>query len=128
MTARTNVRTHTRRTASGKTTTVRRHTRRGLVSYRHAGRSAARAFRAFRRKHKIIALGLGVLAVAELTACLALNGMTLILATAAILAGAAAFLAAQASGMPVPVRGPGRKKAPRRASQERPQARARRPS
>jgi hypothetical protein len=107
MTARGRVRQHTRKTASGKTTTVRQHTR-GLVSPRHSWGLFRRAMVAGRRKRKVTAFVLGGLAFAELGAWLTLSGLALILGTAAVLAGATAFLAASAGGMPAPSSG-GRK-------------------
>jgi hypothetical protein len=97
------VRTHTRRSASGGMTTVRQHSRRtrggrGLMSPRHAWSLARRALRAMRRRKRGTALALGGLAVGELGAWLALRGVFVVMATAAILALGVAFLAAQASG------------------------------
>ena len=104
--ARGTVRTHTRRTASGGTTTVRQHSRRkrggrGLVSPRHAWKLARAAFRSARRKKRMTAAVLGGLAVGELGAWAMLRGVGLMLATAGILALGVAWLAATASGMDV---------------------------
>jgi hypothetical protein len=97
------VRTHTRRTASGKTTTVRQHSRRGrgrrgLVSPGHAWKMARRAFRAARRHKRATAVVLGGLAVGELGAWATLRGVGFVLATAAVLALGVASLAMAASG------------------------------
>jgi len=104
--ARGNVRTHTRRTKSGGTTTVRHHSRsmrggRGLVSPGHAWKMARRAFGAARRKKRLTALVLGGLAVGELGAWVTLRGVGLAVATAGVLAIGVALLAAMASGMEV---------------------------
>lgn len=98
------VRTHTRRTKSGRTTTVRQHSRRGrgrrgLVSPGHAWTMARRAFRAARRRKRATALVLGGLAVGELGAWLTLRGVMVVVATAAVLALAVAVAAASASGV-----------------------------
>lgn len=104
MMARGNVRTHTRRTAGGKTTTVRHHSRkgrgrRGLVSPGHAWKTARRAFRAMRRRKRVTAVVLGGLALGELGAWAALRGVGVALATAGVLALGVAWLAAMASGV-----------------------------
>ncbi len=104
--ARGNVRTHSRRTKSGRTTTVRQHSRsmrggRGLVSPGHAWHMTKRAFSAARRKKRVTALVLGGLALGELGAWLTLRGAGLALATAGVLALGVALLAAMASGMEV---------------------------
>jgi hypothetical protein len=101
---RQNVRTHTRRTPGGGTTTVRQHSRRGqgrrgLVSPGHAWKLVKRAFRAARRRKRGTALVLGGLALGELGAWGALRGVGLVLATAGVLALGVAWLAASASGM-----------------------------
>ena len=99
------VRTHTRRTASGGTTTVRQHTRRtrgrrgGLVTPGHAWTLARRAFRSARRRKRLTALVLGGLALGEMSAWLTLRGAGLALATAGARALGRAWLAASASGM-----------------------------
>lgn len=103
MAARGNVRTHTRRTASGKTTTVHQHTRRnkarrGLVSPSHAWRLAKRAWQAGRKRHRVTAAVLGGLAVAEISAWLTLRGVSLIAATAGVIAIGVASVAANLSG------------------------------
>ena len=105
--ARGTVRTHTRRTKSGGTTTVRQHSRamrggRGLVSPGHAWSMAKRAFGAAQRRKRVTAVVLGGLALGELGAWLALRGVVLALATAVILAIGVGLLAAAASGMDVP--------------------------
>lgn len=105
--ARGTVRTHTRRTKAGTTTTVRQHSRRGrprrgLVSPGHAWKMARRAFGAARRKKRLTAVVLGGLALGELGAWTALRGVGLALATAGALAILVAWLAAAASGMDVP--------------------------
>jgi hypothetical protein len=97
------VRTHTRRTASGGTTTVHQHTRsgrgrRGIVSPAHAWKLIKRAFSAARRHKRATALVLGGLAVGELGAWVTLRGVAFMLATAAMLALGVAWLAASASG------------------------------
>ena len=101
--AASKVRTHTRRTASGGTTTVRQHSRRGrgraLVSPAHAWKLARRAFGAGRRKRRATAVVLGVLALGEITAWLGLEGASLALATAGVLALGVAWLAATAGGI-----------------------------
>jgi hypothetical protein len=101
--ARGNVRTHTRRTADGKVTTVHQHSRRGrprgaLVSPGHAWKLARGAFRAARRKRRGTAFMLGSLALGELGAWLTLRGLFFMLATLGVLALGAATLAASASG------------------------------
>ena len=98
------VRTHSRRTKSGRRTTVRQHSRRGqgrrgLVSPGHAWTMARRAFRAARRRKRATAVVLGGLAVGELGAWLALRGVGVVLATAGVLALAVAVAAASASGV-----------------------------
>jgi hypothetical protein len=106
MASRSNVRTHTRKTASGGTTTVRQHQRRGrprrgLVTPGHAWGLAKRAFRAARRKKRATAAVLGVLAAVEITAWLTLEGTSLMLATAGLLALGVAAIAAAAGGVNV---------------------------
>ena len=105
--ARGTVRTHTRRTKTGGTTTVHQHSRRnrgrrGLVTPGHAWKMARRAAGAARRKKRLTALVLGGLALGELGAWTALRGVGLALATAGALAILVAWLAAAASGMDVP--------------------------
>jgi hypothetical protein len=115
MTSRNAVRSHTRRTAGGKTTRVRQHTRRGIVTPRHSWKLLSRAVRAGRRGRKLAALGLGLAGAAEMAAWLTLSGTALLLATAAVLAAAAACAAAMAGGIPVPGgETAGRRTAPRR--------------
>lgn len=98
-----NVRTHTRRTATGGTTIVRQHARQGrprkpLVSPRHAWKLARRAAGAVRRKRRGLAFAFCGLAVGELAAWMTLRGLFFMLATLGVLALGAATLAASASG------------------------------
>jgi hypothetical protein len=98
------VRTHTRKTASGKTTTVRQHSRAGgprraLLSPRHAWKLLLRAVRAARGKRRGLAVAFGILAAAELTAWLALEGAALVLATAGVLALGVAVAGAALGGV-----------------------------
>jgi hypothetical protein len=108
-----NVRTHTRRTASGATTTVRQHSRKGrgrkgpLLSPRHALKLAVRAFKAGRRRRRWLAAGLGALAVAEIVVWASLQGVTLIAATAGVLALAVAVIAGSLTGVQAPAWGQG---------------------
>jgi hypothetical protein len=97
------VKQHTRRTASGSTTTVHQHSRRtrgrrALVSPGHAWQMAKRAVRASRRHKRVTAAVLGGLAVGELAAWATLRGASFMLATAGVLAIGVAALAAAASG------------------------------
>jgi hypothetical protein len=93
------VRQHTRRTASGKRTTVRRHGRRTRgVSPRHSGKLARQAFRNWRRRRRMTACVLGGLAVAEFGAWAGLRGAFFMLTTVGVLALGVAYLAASASG------------------------------
>jgi len=101
--ARGNVRTHSRRTKSGGTTTVHQHSRtmrggRGLVSPGHAWKMAKRAAGAARRKKRLAAAVLGGLAVGEMGAWLTLRGVGLVLFSAGMLAVGVALLAHAASG------------------------------
>ena len=103
MPGKSNVRTHTRKTATGSTTTVRQHSRRGrprraLVTPGHAWGLAKRAFKAGRRKKRATAVVLGGLAVAEFGAWLGLQGVSLMAVTAGVLALSVAAVAAAASG------------------------------
>lgn len=98
------VRAHTRKTASGRTATVREHSRtgrlrKGIVSPRHAWKLLKKAFTANREKRHVVAGILGVLAVAELGCWLTLTGVSLALATAGVLALAVATLGAAAGGL-----------------------------
>jgi hypothetical protein len=92
------VRTHTRRTASGRTTTVRRHTRRGKPKRKlgpnpaHAGRLGRRARSAMRRNRKGKAAMLLTIALLEVVAWLTLNGTSFILALVAGLLTAISIL------------------------------------
>jgi hypothetical protein len=101
-----NVKTHTRRTASGKTATVRQHSRqgrgrKGALSPARAWRNARRAFSAARRHKRLTAAGFGALAVGELAAWSALRGLSLVAVTAGLLALGVAAVAGMASGMDV---------------------------
>jgi len=97
--ARGTVRQHTRRTASGKRVTVRRHGRRTRgVSPRHSGKLARQAFRNWRRRRRMTACVLGGLAVAEFGAWAGLRGAAFMLTTVGVLALGVAYLAASASG------------------------------
>lgn len=98
------VKSHTRKTASGRTTRVQQHSRqnrprRALISPRHSWQLARRAFRAGRRKRRLLAATLGALAVLEITAWLTLEGASLALATAGTLAVAVAVVAAGVGGV-----------------------------
>lgn len=95
------VRSHTRKTASGKTARVQQHSRtgqprKGLVSPRHAWGLFKRARRASKRKKTVLAVVLGALGVGELVSWLLLDTAGFLLMTFAALAtlGAAAALAA----------------------------------
>jgi hypothetical protein len=86
------VRTHTRRTASGRTVTVHQHERRGgSVSPGHAKHLAHRAIRYGQRHKKGRAALFGVLAAGEILAWATLGGTVLALAA---IAGSAGFLTA----------------------------------
>lgn len=96
------VRAHTRKTASGGTTTVKQHSRTGrprkaLISPGHAWKLAKKAFGA-RKSRRGLAIGLGLLAIVEVTAWLTLTGVSLAIATAAILALGVAAIGAAAGG------------------------------
>jgi len=98
------VRTHTRAKPGGGSTTVRTHSRTGrprraLISPRHSWKLLARAFRAARRKKHAAAVVLAVLGAAELAAWLTLEGASLVLATAGVLALGAAAAGAAAGGV-----------------------------
>lgn len=97
------VRTHTRKTATGGTTTVRQHSRKGrprrpLVSPGHAWRLLRAALRAGRRHKQATAVALTGLAAGELAAWLTLRGAGFMLATAGLLAIAVAAAAIAAAG------------------------------
>jgi hypothetical protein len=97
------VQTHARRTAGGGTTTVRQHSRKGrprkpIVSPGHAWKLAKKAFRAGKRKHRMMAFALGGLALGELTAWGTLRGAGLMLATAGVLAMAVASVCGGMTG------------------------------
>ncbi len=104
MVAKGNVRTHARRTKSGKTATVRQHSRvmrgrqGGGPTAGHAWRLARKAWAAGRKRRRVMAAVLGGLAVAELGAWGALRGVALIAATAGVLALGVAAVAAFSSG------------------------------
>jgi hypothetical protein len=98
------VRTHTRRTKDGSTTTVHQHSRatrgrRGLVSPGHAWKNVRRAFTAARRRKRATAALFGALALGELGAWVGLRGIGLVLVTAGALAIGVAYLAGIASGV-----------------------------
>jgi hypothetical protein len=69
-----------------------------VVSPSHAWSLAKRAVTAGRRQRRVLAVALGGLAVAELSAWLALRGASLVLATAGVLAVGVAVVAASLSG------------------------------
>jgi hypothetical protein len=93
------VRTHTRRTASGRTTTVRHHTRSGDAaqqqkpkrgpSRQHAGKLAKKAYLHGKRGRKAKAGAFALLAAGELAAFLTLGGTSLLLA---LIAGVLALI------------------------------------
>ena len=101
------VRTHTRARPGGGTTTVRNHSRgsrprakkKALISPRHAWQTGKKAFRANQKKKHAVAGLLGLLALIELVAWLALQGISLVLVTAGILALTAGALGAAAGGV-----------------------------
>ena len=99
------VRTHTRRTATGKTTTVRHHTRTGSAGRDeklkrkrgpnpgHARKLVRRSMRHAQRGWKTKAVMVGMLAVGEIAAWFTLSGTSMILALAAgLLAGISVVL------------------------------------
>lgn len=101
--ARGSVRTHTRRTASGGTSTVTQHSRTGrgrkpLISPGHAWRLFKKALRAGKRKRRGLAIALGCAATAELGAWLTLRGAGLMLTTAAVVAFSVAAVMMTATG------------------------------
>lgn len=98
------VRSHTRRTPSGDTTTVRQHARhgrprRGGVTPRHAWKLARRAFGAARKRKRATAVIFGALALGEMAAWLTLTGVGLMLAVAGGLALAVAAVAGLLTGV-----------------------------
>jgi hypothetical protein len=98
------VRAHTRKTASGKTATVRSHGRKGrprkaLISPRHSWKLLRKAFAAGRKKKRAAAVVLGLLALTEITAWLTLEGASLIIATAGVLALAVGVAGAGLGGL-----------------------------
>jgi hypothetical protein len=85
------VRSHTRKKPGGGTTRVQQHSRasrprKGLVSAGHAWGLVKRAYRANKRKKKLLAFTLLGLGVAEGTAWLTLDTAGRLLVTAAVLA------------------------------------------
>jgi hypothetical protein len=107
------VRTHTRKTADGGTTTVRQHARTGrdrrpLLSPGHALKLAKKARAHSKRKRGAMAVTVGAMAVGEMGAWLTLRGVFLLLGTAALLALGVAVLAGTATGMGLPDGAPGR--------------------
>jgi hypothetical protein len=78
-----------------------------------------RAFAAGRRRRKVTACVLGGLAVAEFGAWLTVSGVALIAATAAVLFGATAVVAAQAGGMRAPGTSTGRRRSQGTRADER---------
>lgn len=60
-----NVRTHTRRTTKGGTTTVRQHRRRGGPNPSHAWKMAKRGRARYKRGHKGVAAGIFTFALLE---------------------------------------------------------------
>lgn len=103
-----NVRTHTRRTANGKTTTVHRHSRKGRGRHgrrntgvfrpRRAAKNAKRAWRAIRRDKKGAAFMYGSLAMGEMAGFLTLRGIALTLTTVGLVAMGVAYAASKATG------------------------------
>jgi hypothetical protein len=100
-----NVRTHTRKTPSGGTTTVRQHSRAGrprksrqVVSPAHAWKLAKKAFGHHRRGRKAAAVAVGLLAVGELGAWFTLQGVGLLAVTFGIIALAVASIVGGMSG------------------------------
>jgi hypothetical protein len=98
------VRTHTRRTASGATTKVTSHSRKGrprraLISPGHSWKLFKKAFTKARSGKKVTAVALGLLGLTELTAWLTLEGVSLILATAGVLALAVGVAGAGLGGL-----------------------------
>jgi hypothetical protein len=69
-----------------------------MFSPAHAWKLAKQAFRAGKRKHRMMAFALGGLALGELTAWGTLRGAGLMLATAGVLAMAVAALCAGMTG------------------------------
>src|SRR5262249_46625442 len=85
------VRSHTRRKPGGGSTTVRQHSRKsrprkGLVSPGHAWQTLKKAYRAGRKKKRVLAAVLVIGGTTEMTAWLTLRGLSLILVTAGVLA------------------------------------------
>jgi len=101
------VRTHTRAKPGGGTTTVRNHNRgsrprakkKALISPRHAWGLGKKAFRANQKKKRAVAGLLGLLALTEMVAWLALQGVSLVLVTAGVLALSAGVVGAAAGGV-----------------------------
>lgn len=83
------IRGHTRRTASGGTTRVSSHNRKGgrtLISPQHSWKLLRTALKASKRKKKAAAAAYVALGVAEMVGWLALEGLSLALLTAGLLA------------------------------------------
>ncbi len=98
------VRGHQRKTADGKTTTVRQHgrasrPRRALISPGHAWKLLKKAYRHGRRRRRFLAISFTVLAGAELGAWLTLEGFSFTLATAGVLATATGVFLAGLGGV-----------------------------
>lgn len=101
------VRSHTRKTPSGGRTKVGQHSRTGrpakgrkaLLSPGHAWALLRKASRANRRRKTTVALVLAALGVVELVAWFTLQGASLILVTAGMLAIAVGTAAAAAGGV-----------------------------
>lgn len=104
MIPRQTVRTHTRRKATGGTTTVRQHGRTGrgkkkpLIHPRHAWKNAKRAIGHGRRKRRGLALAFGALAFGELAAWLTVRGLMFALITLGLVAIGVAMGASMLSG------------------------------
>lgn len=124
------VRTHTRKTPGGGTTTVHQHARTGrdarpLLSPGHALKLAKRAAAQGKRKRRVMAFTLGAMAAGELGLWAGLRGGALLLGTAALLALGVAVLAGAATGLGLPDGPPGRfrrGRAPRQDPPRRPAA------
>lgn len=97
------VRAHTRKTATGRTTKVTSHGRksrpRALISPGHSWKLFKKAMSANRKKKRVAAAVLGVLAVGEMTAWLTLEGASLIVATAGVLALSVGVAGASLGGL-----------------------------
>ena len=99
------VRAHTRKTPSGGTTRVANHNRKGrprkaaLVSPRHAWKLLKKAASAAGKKKRGAAVVLGLLAVAEITAWLTLEGAALVFVTMGVLAISVGVVSAGLGGV-----------------------------